>query len=191
MTPAARRAAAFVAACAATAAAFPLDAAVSQGFEAHRRPGLNPAAIAVTSAWMLGAFIWATTAFLAWRKRWKAALVVAATTAATLAAGSLIKVLAARKRPYQTLEDFVALTTADDKSFPSNHTNAAFAAAFVLSAFLPRLRWFFLAFACCIALSRLYVGVHYLSDVFGGLALAILASSVALHFAGPPEPKPE
>jgi membrane-associated phospholipid phosphatase len=177
------RAAAFVAACAATALAFPADETVSRWFAAHRRDGLDPAALAATTAWTLGAFVWVTCATLAWRGRARAALLVAGTTAVTLAIGSAIKVAVGRPRPYQALADFVALTVAHDASFPSNHTNASFAAAIVLSAVKPRLWPVFFSFATAIALTRLYVGVHFLSDVCGGIALALLTSTVALAWA--------
>lgn len=188
MTPRQARGAAFLAACAATALAWPADAAVSQWFEAHRRDGLNPAALGATCAWTLVAFVWAGSAGLAWARRWRQALLVAGGTGAALLLGSAVKVLVGRRRPYQTLDDFVSLTTADDASFPSNHTNGAFAAALLLSAFVPRLRPAFLAVAVAIACTRLYVGVHFLSDVCGGIALAILVSSLARELEPPPAP---
>ncbi|KAF0242786.1 MAG: PA-phosphatase-like [Planctomycetota bacterium] len=183
MKPSRWRLAVCVAACAMTALALPVDAAVSQWFEAHRRGGLNAAALGATSAWTLGAFVWAACAGLAFLKHWKQALLVGATTGVSLAIGSLVKLCVNRERPYKTLEDFVALTAADDASFPSNHTNGAFAAAIVLGAFLPRLRPAFFLFAAGIALTRLYVGVHFFSDVCGGIALALLSSTVALGIA--------
>lgn len=183
MTRTQARGAAFLAACAATAIAFPADAAVSQWFEAHRRDGLNPAALGATCAWTLGAFVWAGCAGLAYLGKWRQAVMVGVATSTALLAGSAIKVLVGRRRPYDTLSDFVSLTTADDASFPSNHTNGAFAAAIVLSAFVPRLRPAFYLFAAGVAATRLYVGVHFLSDVGGGIALALLVSSVALAFS--------
>ena len=63
-----------------------------------------------------------------------------------------------------------------DFSFPSGHTCASFAAAFALYKTLPR-RWGIacLVLAALISLSRLYVGVHYPSDVLGGAAVGIFA----------------
>jgi undecaprenyl-diphosphatase len=55
-----------------------------------------------------------------------------------------------------------------DPSFPSDHATAAFAitAAFLLHQF--RGATAFLAAAVLISISRIYIGTHYLSDVFGG-----------------------
>jgi undecaprenyl-diphosphatase len=59
-------------------------------------------------------------------------------------------------------------------SFPSGHATVSFACAAVLAAALPRLRVPLFALAALIAFSRVYVGVHYPSDVVGGAALGIL-----------------
>jgi len=57
-----------------------------------------------------------------------------------------------------------------DFSFPSGHTTTAFAAAFVLSAFDKKRRWFYYFVAILISYSRIYLGCHYFFDVvFGGL----------------------
>lgn len=55
-------------------------------------------------------------------------------------------------------------------SFPSGHTMTAFAVAFACSAFVPRLRWVLIPFACLTGVSRIYVGAHFPIDVmFGAL----------------------
>ena len=63
-----------------------------------------------------------------------------------------------------------------DFSFPSGHTCASFAAAFALYRTLPR-KWGIacLVLAALISFSRLYVGVHYPSDVLGGVVVGIFA----------------
>ena len=71
-----------------------------------------------------------------------------------------------------------------DYSFPSGHTGSAFAAAVVMFRELPKkLGIPILVFACLMGLSRLYVGVHYPSDVLGGV---LIGTGVALltHWFG-------
>lgn len=95
-------------------------------------------------------------------------------------ANLLLKNLVARIRPYdieQALIPLIALPT--DYSFPSGHTTASFACALAFFQTLPR-RYGVAAIvlAALIAFSRLYVGVHYPTDVLGGLLVAAVSSWV-------------
>jgi undecaprenyl-diphosphatase len=66
-----------------------------------------------------------------------------------------------------------------DPSMPSGHAMTAFAGAVVLAAVVPRARWALLGLAVGIALSRVYLGVHYPSDVIAGAALGAAIGAVA------------
>ena len=69
-------------------------------------------------------------------------------------------------------------------SFPSGHTTSAFAAAVALGYMRPAWRWWLLAAAVTIGLSRVLVGAHYPSDVVGGAALgSAVAVALARSFA--------
>lgn len=60
-------------------------------------------------------------------------------------------------------------------SFPSAHTTLAFSSAFVLSKiFNERKKKYFYSLAVMVAISRLYLGAHFLSDVIVGGILGIL-----------------
>lgn len=89
----------------------------------------------------------------------------------------LIKNLVARVRPYDAIEGLLAIVPhLNDWSFPSGHTCASFAAATALAlAFGKPGAWSFVP-AVAIAISRLYVGVHYPSDVIVG---AMIGAGVA------------
>jgi len=61
-------------------------------------------------------------------------------------------------------------------SFPSSHAVNNFAVAFLFAFFYPRFRSVFFGWACLIALSRPFVGVHYPSDILGGALVGIMIS---------------
>ena len=88
----------------------------------------------------------------------------------------VLKNLVARTRPYDMLEELLLITKRpSDLSFPSGHAGACFAVASVLFLCLPR-RFGIPAMvvAVLISFSRLYVGVHYPSDVLVGIVIVCI-----------------
>lgn len=94
-----------------------------------------------------------------------------------------IKEIAARPRPFETLDDVKVkhLWSAYGRSFPSGHTSQAFAIATVLSlsyrnaaVTIPFFLW-----AGAIGYGRVYLGVHYPGDVLGGMAAGVLGGFAA------------
>lgn len=92
-----------------------------------------------------------------------------------------LKNVVARTRPYEVLDGLKLLIEAQwDYSFPSGHTGSSFAAAMAMYLTLPK-RYGVLALvaATLMGLSRLYVGVHYPTDVLAGVVTGILIAVVA------------
>lgn len=94
-----------------------------------------------------------------------------------------VKHLAARPRPNNVLDGVRLLvgSTAKANSFPSSHASNAFAFALPLylsiRGYLSRpWRVYILALPALIAFSRVYVGVHYPSDVAGGILLGTIVA---------------
>jgi undecaprenyl-diphosphatase len=86
----------------------------------------------------------------------------------------LLKRLSQRSRPCQVEPHCWSRVLPPDKfSFPSGHTMTAFSIALVVSYFYPSLEGmlFFVAFS--IAVSRIVLGMHFLSDVLAGIVLGI------------------
>ncbi len=108
------------------------------------------------------------------------------TACSSLLIGALItnvflKNLVARTRPYEVISSLTLLVDPQhDFSFPSGHSCASFAAAMVLYKMLPRKYGIpAVVLAALIAFSRLYVGVHYPSDVAAGILIGIFSAWAA------------
>lgn len=67
-----------------------------------------------------------------------------------------------------------------NKSFPSNHAMSCFAQATVLSWFYPHWMGLYFLIAGLVAYSRVYVGVHYVSDVVAGAILGYLIGRLVI-----------
>lgn len=94
---------------------------------------------------------------------------------------SLLKFIIDRPRPCHELANVHLLVgCGSGYSFPSSHAVNNFAAALVLSYFLPRWTWAFLSYAGVIAFSRVYVGVHYPSDVVAGAMVGVAVGFLVL-----------
>lgn len=91
----------------------------------------------------------------------------------------ILKHLIGRPRPWLSDQGIVHLRPSlvnGYDSFPSGHAVSAFAVAVVLARFYPRGRWLFYGLAILVGISRLYLDIHYTSDVIGGAVLGIIVS---------------
>jgi undecaprenyl-diphosphatase len=80
-----------------------------------------------------------------------------------------------RIRPCHTLTNIHLLTDCNTSfSFPSSHAVNIFAAAYFLSQLFRRLKPLLYAIGAIVGFSRIYIGIHYPSDVFGGAMLGLI-----------------
>jgi len=125
----------------------------------------------------------ATVAYVCWRRRDLLAVVLtAAAVALSYALCEVVKRLVERARPHGgALDPLVPVPSSF--SFPSIHAATAFAAAVAVGALAPRLRVPLLVVAGLVALSRVWLGVHYPSDVIAGALLGCAVGAAVVRVA--------
>lgn len=138
-----------------------------------RNPALTPLMKTITHFGDYGMFwILMTILLLLYQRTRKIGLTVGAALLGSLLINNVIlKNLVARTRPYEVIEGLQLLVDkAVDLSFPSGHTGSSFAAAVVMFKLLPkRYGTAAMVLACLIGFSRLYIGIHYPTDVLFGM----------------------
>lgn len=139
----------------------------------------------------------AVLAWLLWRRNWRVAGYWAAAVGFGQLAATLIKLVLQRPRPLAGLYDGWSTY-----AFPSGHATMSmvvygFLAVLIARRFSPPRRWLVYRVAALliftIAVSRLYLGAHWLSDVLGGLSLGLAWVSllaIAYYRHATPAPMP-
>ncbi|SFO48207.1 undecaprenyl-diphosphatase [Chitinophaga sp. YR627] len=114
------------------------------------------------------------------------ALYVASSTATTFLLNTLIKKLVKRPRPFISNTHLTAVYQPTSTSFPSGHTSSAFSSATALARAYPK--WYVIApaflWSSAVGYSRMYLGVHYPSDVTAGAMLGV-GTAFGLGFIRP------
>lgn len=98
-----------------------------------------------------------------------------------------LKFLIRRERPFHFLEGMASKLSSGpgeilDPSFPSAHAALSFMMATLLAAWFPRYRWGFYIAAGFIGWTRIYLGLHYPTDIFVGALLGYGVTKVFILF---------
>lgn len=101
------------------------------------------------------------------QKKWGFLLLVCLAVTAVVS-NFFIKPVIQRMRPFDKLFLEILIQKPHDFSFPSGHTSAAFASAIVFYMYNKKAGVFMYLFAFLMAFSRLYLLVHYPSDILIG-----------------------
>ena len=126
-------------------------------------------------------FIWPGTVCILiflWFKKMRGLGLILATGVAVWVSdslGAMLKELIARDRPCHTLDNVRDIAScANSFSFPSNHAINSFTVATIISLTYKNLAFFLYVLALLIGYSRVYLGVHYPTDVVAGALCGIL-----------------
>lgn len=149
-----------------------------------RHPILDPIIVFITTLGNAGILWIGLTILLAVRKstRKTAAALAVALGLCLLCGNLLLKPLIGRIRPFNVQNAITLLIAAPlDYSFPSGHTMSSFAAAMVLLLTDRRMGIPAMLLAGLIAFSRMYLYVHYPTDVLAGLLMGCLFGWLAVR----------
>lgn len=95
----------------------------------------------------------------------------------------IIKVSVNRIRPFIRIQNLNIKKIGIDKySFPSGHTTAAFSMAISTALLFPSLLFICVGLAFLVGISRMYIGVHYPSDVIVGILIGSSCSTLVYLF---------
>ena len=166
-----------------------MDARILQQVIELRRPWLDEVMI-LASALGAGGFLWIIIGSIAGifpkhtAAMWRLWLAVAASF---LLVDDIVKPIFERPRPFEVLEIALIDARPGSASFPSAHAAMAVAGALAASRMLARMAWILWPLATLIAFSRIYLGVHWPTDVFAGMAIGAAVGWFVL--GGPPTQK--
>ena len=158
-----------------------VDLQLAQWFHSHAAPALTSAMLVISNlhgVLAISSFVAVTAAVLAWRRHWSWLLILALTVPGGMLINVLMKLAFQRGRP--SFEQPLLVITS--YSFPSGHVaGATLFYGFLVAIFVTRPgEWSHKVMAvlaataliALVALSRMYLGVHYLSDVLAAFAEA-------------------
>lgn len=155
----------------------PFDVAVLESVHRLSAPGLDTVVTSVTDfgyVWWVGGITLVVCAALIYWRRYRDAAIVLVGVAGSAVLNLILKALFQRDRP----ELWARLVTENSHSFPSGHAMASMSLAAVIIVVLWPTRWRWLAvsggalYVLVIGFTRLYLGVHYPTDIVAGWVMA-------------------
>ena len=154
-----------------------LDRSVVEWMSSLHWPVVTPVMKGLTYAGAAG-LVWIVIGAVVavWLRRPLVLIAVIGTITVSSRVDAVLKAAVGRARPFvgdPRVHPSIGLP--HDPSMPSGHAMNAFAGAVLLATVVPRVRWPLLGLAALIALSRVYLGVHFPGDVIAG---AILGSGI-------------
>ena len=146
-----------------------------------RNPVLDPVMIAVTNLgnglwFVIGVYLWFSGENIPGGRYILISLLV------SWILSKIFKVIFGRTRAYHAIPGLTTIVPEPkDKAFPSAHAATAFGGAFAVLFLYPGISGAAsILFAVLISFSRMYVGVHYLTDLLGGAVTGAIGAAICL-----------
>lgn len=163
------------------------DSEIVKGISLVRNSFLNNFFMKVTSASSeIIIFLFLTGLFLWKKQKRKWILPLWLTLGLSAVISFLLKILIQRQRPFQLgiVSTLPILEKAShliwNFSFPSSHAILAFCALPILSKEFPKFKYIWIIFATLVAFSRVYFGLHFLSDVIAGSLIGYVIGMIII-----------
>ncbi len=160
-----------------------LELTVLNFIQEHMRTAVGDVLMPIVSLFGEAGIFWTslTVIFLISKKHRKTGILMAVSLLLdVILCNGILKNLVARTRPYDINTAISLLVRKpSDYSFPSGHTAASFAAVTALFFAKEKYWYLTLVLAILIALSRMYLYVHYPTDILGGVLVGIICGITA------------
>jgi undecaprenyl-diphosphatase len=164
---------------------FGIDIAITEGLQRIQMPVLNEVMIFFSGIGNLG-IVWIVLALiLVMRRKTRnyGIILLLALLITVLLGEGMLKNIIKRNRPFIVLNDLKLLIPPPGSySFPSGHTASSFTVFGVFYFLNLKYKWavFFMVFL--IAFSRIYLGVHYFTDIIGGIILGMSVAFIVCSY---------
>lgn len=156
---------------------FSVDQYIVNTFNAKRFPKQKVVWKFLADArWLMMSLFFLPGLHLVIKNEWRTCIIMGISSVIAIIFGYALKMLILRPRP----NNYITYLGKGDSSFPSLHALCAFNLAYLLTLFIPELTLLWWIIATLIGLSRMYIQVHYLTDVIGGGVLGIGLAHILL-----------
>ena len=146
-------------------------------------PIMDKIMVIITSLGNGGAVWIIIAALLIINKKYRAIgfMALGALLLSTVLGEGILKHVVQRVRPSADIPAInILITKPLSYSFPSGHTTSSFAAAGILAKYFKHYAFYFFSLASLIAFSRLYLYLHYPTDILGGIVLGLVCNGIII-----------